>query len=176
MRNPLLKVVPWIGLVSFALVTLVVMYTRQPAPAGEALPATSNTPPAAEPAPPTAASAPPPAAEPSAALSRKTAPTSYGPSKDAKSAPLTAEQLTERAKTQLALDPSAALSDIEQADKLAGPQDETRRVLEIHALVRLGKVGMARSLTDRFYRNFPNSDRAIELERLTGYHPRPGHP
>ena len=94
--------------------------------------------------------------------------------------PLDAEQLTERAKQQLALNPSAALEDIKRADELAGSatdaQSETRRVLEIHALVRLGKVGLARTLTDRFYRTFPNSDRAAELERLTGYHPRPRAP
>jgi hypothetical protein len=89
-------------------------------------------------------------------------------------------QLTERAKQQLALDPEAALQDIAQADKLTGPGadelNETRRVIEIHALVKLGKVGLARTLTDRFYRTYPNSDRAVELERLTGYHPRPTGP
>lgn len=94
--------------------------------------------------------------------------------------PINAEQLTERAKQQLALDPEAALADIARADELAvqAPDalNETRRVLEIHALVRLGKVGLARTLTDRFYRTFPNSDRADELERLTGYHPRPTGP
>jgi hypothetical protein len=170
MRNPLLKVVPWIGLISFALVIVVVVWTRQPAPAGGGAAATANETTADAPSPP-------PAAEPSAALSRKSAPNAYGPaSGEPKAAPLTADQLTERAKSQLALDPAAALADIEQADKLAGPQDETRRVLEVHALVRLGKVGMARSLTERFYRSFPNSDRAAELERLTGYHPRPGRP
>lgn len=171
MRNPLLKLVPWIGLISFALVIVIVVWTRQPAPAGGGSAATANE---------ATVDAPPTAAEPSAALSRKSTPPTYGPEGSAKSepkaAPLTADQLTERAKSQLALDPAAALADIEQADKLAGPQDETRRVLEVHALVRLGKVGMARSLTERFYRNFPNSDRAAELERLTGYHPRPGRP
>lgn len=91
--------------------------------------------------------------------------------------PLSADQLTDRAKQQLPLNPAAALEDIAKADQLApDSQSETRRVLEIHALVRLGKVGLARTLTDRFYRTFPNSDRAVELERLTGYHPRPGKP
>lgn len=89
---------------------------------------------------------------------------------------LDAAQLTERAKARLALDPASALHDIEQADALAGPENETRRALEIHALVRLGQVGLARTLTDRFYRSFPDSERAAELERLTGYHPRPRGP
>jgi hypothetical protein len=172
MRNSLLKVVPWIGLTAIALLVLAVVWARRPAPAGEESPATTNA---------TQQPAQPIAAEPSAALSQtpqraRAVNTSYGPNHDEPAAPLTAEQLTERAKTQLALDPAAALQDIEQADKLAGPQNETRRVIEIHALVRLGKVGKARSLTDSFYRNFPSSDRAAELERLTGYHPRPTHP
>ena len=110
--------------------------------------------------------------------------TSSAPSESAAPAPNAlppnAEQLTERAKQQLALNPTAALDDIAKADRLAGSATdvgaETRRVLEIHALVRLGKVGLARTLTDRFYRTFPSSDRAVELERLTGDHPRPGKP
>jgi len=117
---------------------------------------------------------PPPPAATSPASSPAAAPSPVA------ATPLNAAQLTERAKQQLALDPEAALADIAQADKLAGPGpdalNEARRVLEIHALVRLGKVGLARTLTDRFYRTFPNSDRADELERLTGYHPRPTGP
>ena len=94
--------------------------------------------------------------------------------------PLTAEQLTERASHQLANNPAAALRDIAKADELSSSesdaQRELRRALEIQALVRLGKVGLARTLTDRFYRAFPNSEHAAELERLTGYHPRPTTP
>jgi hypothetical protein len=87
-----------------------------------------------------------------------------------------AAELTERAKNKLALDPDGALADIALADQLAGPVDETRRMLEIHALVRVGKVGHARTLTGQFYRTFPDSAHAGELERLTGYHPRPQGP
>lgn len=116
---------------------------------------------------------PPPAAATSPAPSRSAPPPEPAPTP----VPLSADELTERAKQQLALNPAAALEDIAKADQLAADaQSETRRVLEIHALVRLGKVGLARTLTDRFYRAFPNSDRAVELERLTGYHPRPGKP
>jgi hypothetical protein len=121
-----------------------------------------------------AAETPPPTATTSPALSKSE--TSAG-SSAVTATPPTAAQLTERAKQQLALNPAAALEAIAQADELAGNQDaahnETRRALEIHALVRVGKVGLARTLTDRFYRTFPNSARAAELERLTGYHPRP---
>jgi hypothetical protein len=127
--------------------------------------------PASEPAHHEAASEPPP--PPAAATSP--APTESAPPPTP--FPLTADQLTDRAKQQLPLNPAAALEDIAAADRLApDSQSETRRVLEIHALVRLGRVGLARTLTDRFYRTFPNSDRAVELERLTGYHPRPGKP
>jgi hypothetical protein len=156
MRDTLLKLAPWIGLAAVAAISMWLWPLNEPAP-----PAAPSQPP-----PPPAASSP--------ALS-----SSPSPSQTA-TPPLTAAQLTEQAKQQLALNPEAALADIALADKLAGPEpdalNETRRVLEIHALVRLGKVGLARTLTDRFYRTFPNSDRADELERLTGYHPRPTGP
>jgi len=134
--------------------------------------------PASEPAHHEAAPAPqqpqsPPGAATSPAPSQSAPSAEHAPT----ATPVDAEKLTERAKQQLAHDPAAALEDISKADQLAaGTQSETRRVLEIHALVRLGKVGLARTLTDRFYRTFPNSDRAQELERLTGYHPRPTGP
>jgi|GEM_PF-6120317 len=132
--------------------------------------------PASEPAHHEAASLdpePPPAAATSPAATQSTPRAEPPPTP----VPLSADQLTDRAKQQLPLNPAAALEDIAEADQLAPDSpSETRRVLEIHALVRLGKVGLARTLTDRFYRTFPNSDRAVELERLTGYHPRPGKP
>lgn len=159
MRDTLLRAAPWFGLSAAAIVGLCVSLW-----------------PVAEPAAPALEDLPPPAAT-SPALDESTpARSSTGPA----AAPLDVAQLTERAKQQLALDPAAALQDIAQADKLHGPEadalNETRRVIEIHALVKLGKVGLARTLTDRFYRTFPNSDRAAELERLTGYHPRPTGP
>ena len=54
--------------------------------------------------------------------------------------------------------------------------DEDRRATEIVELVRQGKVGHARALADQFYRAYPRSTRAAEIERLTGYHPRPYGP
>lgn len=161
MRNTLLKKTLPIGAVAAVFAALV--WSLMPA----SEPATREVAPSQQPSPPPAATSP---------ASSQSAPT---PS-PATPVPLNAEQLTERAKQQLALNPAAALEDLAAADRLAGtakdPQAETRRVLEIHALVRLGKVGLARTLTDRFYRTFPNSDRAVELERLTGYHPRPTGP
>jgi predicted lipid-binding transport protein (Tim44 family) len=158
MRNTLLRVVPWAALAALVLVTALswLRQDRDQAPAA----------------------APPQAAEDPAAVSSSDKTQQPSAADD-----LSAEQLTERAKAQLALSPAAALRDIARADALGDPgapgtdtQTETRRVIEIHALVRLGKVGEARALTDRFYRAFPDSDRAAELERLTGYHPRPSGP
>lgn len=54
--------------------------------------------------------------------------------------------------------------------------EEDRRATEIVELVRQGKVGHARALADSFYRTYPRSPRAAEIERLTGYHPRPYGP
>ena len=121
---------------------------------------------------------PPPATPPSAA--EPSAPAAAAP---AAPAPLqapahasSAAELTEHASQQLDADPAAALRDIEQADRLAGAQDPRRRALEIFALVRLGKVGQARALADRFYRAFPRDPQGPQIERLTGYHPRPYGP
>lgn len=159
MRDALLKVGPWLGVAIVAGLSMWLWPLDEP-PAAPA-----------EPPPPPAATSP---------ASMPVTPASPAAPSGESPPPLSAAQLTEHAKQQLALDPEAALQDIAQADKLAGAQpdalNETRRVLEIHALVRLGKVGLARTLTDRFYRTFPNSDRAEELERLTGYHPRPTGP
>jgi hypothetical protein len=163
MRNTLLKKTLPMG----ALATVVAALVWALMPASEQ---PTEQAPSAQPQPLPAATSP---------ASSQSAPTAE-PALQGTPFPLNAEQLTERAKQQLALNPSAALEDIAKADQLAGTsadaQNETRRVLEIHALVRLGKVGLARTLTDRFYRTFPNSDRAVELERLTGYHPRPASP
>lgn len=167
MRNSVLKRALPLGALAAVVAALVWSLLPASEPSyREAAPATPREPPPH----PTAATTPAPAPSQSAP------PSEPQPTPE----PLTAEQLTERAKQQLALDPAAALEDIARADQLAesanDADNETRRVIEIHALVRLGKVGLARTLTDRFYRAFPNSERAAELERLTGYHPRPTGP
>ena len=96
-----------------------------------------------------------------AAAPAGTSPASAQPSPDA-------AELT-RAEQRGNSEPTAALSDIEQAD----PQ---RRALEILVLVQLGRVGHARALADRFYRDFPGSPEIPQIERVTGYHPRPYAP
>jgi hypothetical protein len=55
-------------------------------------------------------------------------------------------------------------------------REETRRAQEIRDSVKQGKVGHARALADQFYRDYPNSPEIQNIERLTGYHPRPYGP
>lgn len=55
-------------------------------------------------------------------------------------------------------------------------REEAWRAREIVDTVKQGKVGHARALADRFYREFPSSPEIQNLERLTGYHPRPYGP
>jgi hypothetical protein len=62
------------------------------------------------------------------------------------------------------------------APESAAKQEEMRRAQEIIDSVQRGQVGNARALADRFYRDFPNSPEIQNLERLTGYHPRPYGP
>jgi hypothetical protein len=58
----------------------------------------------------------------------------------------------------------------------AAKREETRRAQEITDNVKQGKVGHARALADQFYRDYPNSPEIQNIERLTGYHPRPYGP
>lgn len=58
----------------------------------------------------------------------------------------------------------------------APANDEAQRASEIIELVQQGKIGHARALADQFYRAYPHSPRIAEIERLTGYHPRPYGP
>ena len=84
--------------------------------------------------------------------------------------------LLQAARSELDQNPQLALQYIQRADRLYGEHNEDRRHLEIEVQVRLGKVGHARALADRFYRAFPESPKINEIERLTGYHPRPYGP
>ena len=77
------------------------------------------------------------------------------------------EQLHED-EQQRAPDPTPALR--------ALAAEEDRKADEIVGLVQQGKVGHARALADQFYRAYPKSPRIVEIERLTGYHPRPYGP
>lgn len=73
-------------------------------------------------------------------------------------------------------EPERALALIEAADQRFGDAHEERRVLEIEALVRLQRIGLSHARAAAFYRRFPGSAYGRDVERLTGYHPRPhGH-
>ena len=88
----------------------------------------------------------------------------------------TERTLMQEAQDALAREPRRALALIETADRRFGPLNETRRVLEIRALVALQRIGLSHSRADHFYRTFPDSQVAREVERVTGYHPRPRGP
>jgi hypothetical protein len=62
------------------------------------------------------------------------------------------------------------------ASETAAKPEEARRAQEIIDSVKRGQVGNARALADHFYREFPNSPEIQNIERLTGYHPRPYGP
>ncbi len=89
---------------------------------------------------------------------------------------VTEAELMRAASDALDRAPQTALDHILKADRLYGERNEARRALEIEARVRLGNIGHARSLADRFYRAFPASSQIAHIERLTGYHPRPYGP
>jgi hypothetical protein len=82
-------------------------------------------------------------------------------------------ELTTQARIVLSDDPEYALALLAQADQLFGSEHEQRRMLEIHALVKLARIGAAHAKADAFYRRFPESPLQAQIERLTGYHPRP---
>jgi hypothetical protein len=96
-------------------------------------------------------------------------------------APLDTERSSEdalmrEAERVLAQAPQQTLALIDAADRRFGSAVEARRKLEIEALVRLQRIGLAHSKADRFYRAFPDSPSIREIERRTGYHPRPTGP
>ncbi len=70
--------------------------------------------------------------------------------------------------------PTPALTPAPERD--AALPNEGVLLREIEDAVRVGRIGHARSLADRFYRAFPESPEIEHIERLTGYHPRPYQP
>lgn len=137
-------------------------------------------------APPTAPMAEPSAPAPVAEVApprEEGAPTAASPARtDAKlvapGIPESEEVRTMRA-IQGALrgnDPQRALALIEAADREFGPENEQRRRLEIEALVGTDQIGRSHAKAEQFYRTYPDSSAARDVERLTGYHPRPWGP
>jgi hypothetical protein len=117
--------------------------------------------------------APPPAAPVTVAEATHEVPTPQPPLDTERSSE---EALMREAERVLTAAPQQTLALIEAADQRFGSAVEARRKLEIEALVRLQRIGLAHSKADRFYRAFPDSPSIREIERRTGYHPRPTGP
>lgn len=72
-------------------------------------------------------------------------------------------------------DPSRALALSEEGEKRFGesPRAVERRLYEIKALVKLGRIGSARTKAERYLAAYPPGPMTNEVERLTGVHRRP---
>lgn len=93
-------------------------------------------------------------------------------------APPGATSETELVKTLGALwqnDPERALALSEEGERRFGesPGAVERRLYEIKALVKLGRIGRARTKAERYLENYPPGPMTDEVERLTGVHRRP---
>jgi hypothetical protein len=72
-------------------------------------------------------------------------------------------------------DPARALALSEEGEKRFGesPRAVERRLYEIKALVKLGRIGSARTKAERYLAAYPPGPMTDEVERLTGVHRRP---
>ena len=72
-------------------------------------------------------------------------------------------------------EPERALALAEQGEKRFGesPRAVERRLYEIKALVKLGRIGRARTRAERYLAAYPPGPMTDEVERLTGVHRRP---
>jgi hypothetical protein len=72
-------------------------------------------------------------------------------------------------------DPARAVALSEDGEKRFGesPRAVERRLYEIKALVKLGRVGSARTKAERYLAAYPPGPMTDEVERLTGVHRRP---
>ena len=72
-------------------------------------------------------------------------------------------------------EPDRALALAEQGEKRFGdsPRAVERRLFEIKALVKLGRIGSARTRAERYLAAYPPGPMTDEVERLTGVHRRP---
>jgi hypothetical protein len=74
-----------------------------------------------------------------------------------------------------ATDPARALALSEEGEKRFGESSRAveRRLYEIKALVKLGRIGSARTRAERYLAAYPPGPMTNEVERLTGVHRRP---
>lgn len=84
-----------------------------------------------------------------------------------------------RLRSLVGTDPERAVALAAELDGRSAPDSphaEERSTLAIDALVKLGKIGKARSRAVEHYRRFPAGAHVEHIERLTGAHPRPATP
>jgi hypothetical protein len=125
--------------------------------------------PLAEPAPPPPAE--PPAPPPRAAS--RAAPVPPRAAAGADEAKVMAE-----IRASVATAPERAIALIDAADRAdpTGPAAAERLALRVDALVKLGKIGLARDAAEKYLAQHPNGPAAEHIEVLTGVHPRPPIP
>lgn len=72
-------------------------------------------------------------------------------------------------------EPERALALCEEGERRFGesPRAVERRLYEIKALVKLGRIGRARTKAERYLARYPEGPMTDEVERLTGVHRRP---
>lgn len=72
-------------------------------------------------------------------------------------------------------EPARALALAEDGERRFGksPRAVERRLYEIKALVKLGRIGSARTRAERYLADYPPGPMTDEVERLTGVHRRP---
>jgi hypothetical protein len=72
-------------------------------------------------------------------------------------------------------DPARALALSDEGERRFGesPRAVERRLFEIRALVKLERIGKARSKAERYLELYPPGPMTDEVERLTGVHRRP---
>lgn len=72
-------------------------------------------------------------------------------------------------------EPERALALAEEGDRRFGdsPRAVERRLYEIKSLVKLGRIGSARTRAERYLASYPPGPMTDEVERLTGVHRRP---
>jgi hypothetical protein len=70
-------------------------------------------------------------------------------------------------------DPALALAKIQGMVPERETDAQRLLVLEVHALVKLGRIGVARTRAGVYYERWPEGPEVSSLESLTGLHPTP---
>jgi hypothetical protein len=69
-------------------------------------------------------------------------------------------------------DPEAALAGLARVSPATTFEAQRQKLLEVRALVRLRRIGSARTQAGVYYERWPDGPDIAELVRLTGRHPR----